>query len=159
MINEHIIEYSMARREHLAGILALNKQLAPGEEPVDINEAEKIWEKAERQGIRYFVATDGAEVAASLYIAIIPNLTRGGKSNGFIENVVTGEKYRRKGIGKTLIKMAVEHAEANNCYKVVLLSSVKRKEAHLFYKECGFDGDSKRGFEIRFQDNHHGVIS
>jgi hypothetical protein len=29
-------------------------------------------------------------------LAIIPNLTRDGKSNGFIENVITDEKYRKK---------------------------------------------------------------
>jgi GNAT superfamily N-acetyltransferase len=146
-----MLEYSAARREHLAGILALYKQLVPGEEPLDIDEADKIWEKSERQGIKYFVAVDGATVAASLYIAIIPNLTRNGRSNGFIENVITDTRYRRKGIGKTLIKMAVEYAKENNCYKVVLLSAVRRKEAHSFYASCGFDGDSKQGFELRLQ--------
>ena len=82
-------------------------------------------------------------------MALIPNLTRGGKSNGFIENVITDEEYRRRGIGKKLIKMAVEYGKENNCYKIVLLSGAKRKEAHLFYEACGFDGNSKRGFEKR----------
>ena len=145
-----MIEYSIARKEHLPGILALYKQLLPDEEPIDINEANKIWEEGERQGIKYFIAADGGRIVSSLYMALIPNLTRGGSPNGFIENVITDENYRRKGIGKKLMEMAIEYGKKNNCYKVVLLSSVKRKEAQLFYEDCGFNGSSKRGFEIRF---------
>ena len=145
-----MIEYTIARQEHLAGILSLYKQLVPDDVPIGMDEAGKIWKKSEQHGVKYFVATDGALVVASIYMAIIPNLTRNGRSNGFIENVITDEKYRRKGIGKKLMKMAVEYARENNCYKIVLISGMKRKEAHLFYESCGFDGNSKRGFEMRF---------
>ena len=144
-----MIEYGMARKEQLPGILALYKQLVPEEEPIEINKANEIWEKVEQQGTKYFIAADGDRIVASLYIAIIRNLTRGGNSIGFIENVITDTEYRRKGIGKKLIKMAIDYGKENNCYKIVLLSNVKRKEAHLFYEGCGFDGNSKRGFEIR----------
>ena len=144
-----MIQYGIARKEHLSGILTLYKQLVPDDQTLDVNEAEKIWEKSEQYGIKYFVALDGDKVVSTLYLAVIPNLTRSGRSNGFIENVVTNEKYRRKGIGKKLIQMAVEYAKENNCYKIVLLSNAKRKESHVFYESCGFDGKSKQGFEIR----------
>jgi GNAT superfamily N-acetyltransferase len=145
-----LIEYGVARAEHLPGILSLYRQLVPDEEPLDINEAEKIFEQGGQQGVRYFVALDGGRVVASCYIAVIPNMTRGGKSNGFIENVITDEQYRKQGIGKKLIEAAVQYGKENNCYKIVLLSGAKRPEAHLFYERCGFDGNSKRGFELRF---------
>jgi hypothetical protein len=35
--------------------------------------------------------------------------------------------------------------------KIILQSSAKRTEAHKFYEKCGFDGNSKRVFEIRIQ--------
>jgi len=89
-------------------------------------------------------------IARKEHLAIIPNLTRNGKSNGFIENVITDEKYRNKGIGKKVIEMAIEYGKQNNCYKIILQSSYKRKENHIFYEKCGFDGDSKKAFEIRF---------
>ena len=145
-----MIEYSIAKKENLPGIMALYSQFFYREEPIGIDEAEKIWEKGERQGITYFIAADGDRIVSSLYLAIIPNLTRGGRSNGFIENVITHEEYRRKGIGKKLIQMAIDYGKANNCHKIVLLSNIKRKEAHLFYESCGFNGDSKRGYEMRF---------
>jgi GNAT superfamily N-acetyltransferase len=77
-------------------------------------------------------------------------LTRGGKSIGFIENVITDEKHRRKGIGKKIIKEAIEYAKEQNCFKVLLQSGNKREEAHRFYESIGFDGGSKKAFEMRF---------
>ena len=147
-----MIEYGVARKEQLPGILDLYRQLVPGEEPLNANDADMIWDKSAQQGVIYFAAADGDKIISSLYLAIIPNLTRGGRSNGFIENVITHEEYRGKGIGKKLMRMAVEYGKANGCYKVVLLSGIKRKEAHAFYQKCGFDGDSKRGYEIRFTE-------
>ena len=144
-----MIQYSIARKEHLPGILSLYKQLQPDEKPLAMDEADKIWEKGNQQGITYFVATDGDRVISTLYLVIMPNMTRGGRSNGLIENVVTHEEYRRKGIGKKLMQMAIDYGKANNCYKIVLLSNIKRKESHLFYESCGFNGDSKRGYEMR----------
>ena len=145
-----MIEYSIAKKEHLPMILELYKQLIPEESPIDIISANNIWEEIERNKIRYFVAMDGNRIVSSCYLAIIPNLTRNGKSNGFIENVITDEKYRKKGIGKKVIEMAIAYGKQNNCYKIILQSSYKRKESHAFYEKCGFDGNSKRAFEMRF---------
>ena len=145
-----MIEYCIARKEYLGGILALYSQLVPDDVPIGYYKAAAIWEKALHQGTRYFAAVDGDRVVGSLYMALIQNLSRDGRPIGFIENVITDAQYRRKGIGKKLISMAVDYGKENNCYKIVLLSNTKRKEAHLFYKDCGFDGDSKHGFEMRF---------
>jgi GNAT superfamily N-acetyltransferase len=147
-MEEDMIEYCIAKKEHLTGILELYKQLLPEEKPININDANKIWEKIEQGNIRYFIAIENNKIISSCYLAIIPNLTRNGKSNGFIENVITDEKYRGRGIGKNIIKRATEYGKQNNCYKIVLQSN--KKEAYIFYEKCGFDGDSKRAFEIRF---------
>jgi GNAT superfamily N-acetyltransferase len=146
-----MVKYCIAEKEHLPKILELYKQLLPEENPLNIDDANKIWEKIEKNGIKYFIAMDGEKIISSCYLAIIPNLTRGGKSNGFIENVITAEKYRRKGTGKNIVKKAIEYGKENNCYKIVLQSGIKRKGAHIFYEKCGFDGGAKKAFEIRFQ--------
>ncbi|MDR0400515.1 MAG: GNAT family N-acetyltransferase [Treponema sp.] len=66
-------------------------------------------DRVSRASLKYFIAIENNKIVSSCYVAIIPNLTRNGKSNGFIENVITDEKYRKKGIGKRLIKMAIEY--------------------------------------------------
>ena len=146
-----MIEYCIAKRQHLPMILELYKQLLPEENPIDIILANKIWDEIEKNGTKYFIAMEDNKIISSCYLAIISNLTRSGKSNGFIENVITDEKYRKKGIGKKIIEMAIEYGKRNNCYKIILQSSFKRKENHVFYEKCGFDGNSKRAFEIRIQ--------
>jgi GNAT superfamily N-acetyltransferase len=132
-------------------ILELYKQLLPEENPIDIILANNIWKEIENNNIKYFIALDENKIISSCYLAIIPNLTRNGRSNGFIENVVTHEKYRKKGIGRKLIEMAIEYGKQNNCYKIILQSNRKKEGSHIFYEKCGFNGNSKRAFEIRFK--------
>lgn len=145
-----MIEYRMADKNDLSQIMELYKQLLPDEEQISKNEAEKIWDQMDHNNIKYFVAAENNRIVSACYLAIIPNLTRGGRSNGFIENVITHEDYRKKGIGKNVINQAIEYGKRHGCYKIVLLSSYTRKESHAFYESCGFDGNTKRGFEIRF---------
>ncbi|MDR2546528.1 MAG: GNAT family N-acetyltransferase [Lachnospiraceae bacterium] len=144
-----MIEYSIAKAEYLSQIIELYQQLLPDEESIDICVAQEIWKTVNTDNSVYFVALDDGKVVSSCYLAIIPDLTRNGKAIGFIENVITDECYRRKGIGKRVVEMAIEFAKEKNCYKVVLQSGVKRTEAHKFYKSIGFDDNAKKAFELR----------
>jgi GNAT superfamily N-acetyltransferase len=112
-----MIEYFIAQKEHLPKILELYKQLLPDEKPLDINKANEIWEIIEKNNVKYFIAMEDDKIISSCYLAIILNLTRNEKSNGFIENVITDEHYRKKGIGKKIIEMAVEYGKQNNITK------------------------------------------
>jgi GNAT superfamily N-acetyltransferase len=145
-----VMEYCVGKREDLVNILELYKQLNPSNNDFSIENANKIWDKIENGNIKYFIAKDNGEIIASCYIIIVPNLTFNGKSIGYIENVITGEKYRRRGIGKKIMEMAINYAKEENCYKVVLQSGIKRTMAHKFYETIGFNGESKKAFELRF---------
>jgi GNAT superfamily N-acetyltransferase len=143
------MEYCIAKRENLVNILELYKQLNPTNNDFSIENANKIWDKIENENIKYFVAKDNDKIIGSCYIIIIPNLTFNGKSIGYIENVITDEKYRRKGIGKKIMEMAINYARKENCYKIVLQSGIKRTTAHKFYEAIGFNGETKKVFELR----------
>ena len=67
----------------------------------------------------------------------------------FIENVVTDREYRNLGLASKVIDMAIEFAKDHHCYKVILQSSIARTEAHQFYKSKGFNGESKKAFDMR----------
>jgi GNAT superfamily N-acetyltransferase len=144
------VEYCVGKRENLINILELYKQLDPINNDFSIETANKIWDKIENENIKYFIAKDNGKIIASCYIIIIPNLTYNGKSIGYIENVITDEKYRRKGIGKKIMEMAINYAKEENCYKVILTSGIKRTIAHTFYETIGFNRKSKNAFELRF---------
>ena len=146
-----MIEYGIMAENEISSLLDLYKQLNPLDEvPINKFTANSIWKEIEKYNIKYYIAKENGEIIGSCYICIIPNLTHCGKSIGFIENVITDKEYRRKGIGKNIIKKAIEYAKEQNCYKILLQSGNKRTEAHKFYESIGFDGESKKAFEIRF---------
>lgn len=145
-----MIEYGILSENDLLSMMELYKQLNPNEEIINESTAKNIWKNIENQNIKYFTAKDNGKIIASCYICIIPNLTRGGKPIGFIENVITDIEYRGKGIGKKIMENAVKYAKEQNCYKVILQSGNKRADAHGFYESIGFNGESKKAFEIRF---------
>ena len=147
------MDFKLGKREDIVGILELYKQLYENNASLanfNIEEAYKAWDNIENSNIKYFIVKDNNKVIGSCYICIIPNLAFNGKSIGFIEHVIVDENYRRKGIGRKLMKMAINYGKDSNCYKVVLQSGMKRIEAHKLYENIGFNGKSKRAYELRF---------
>lgn len=138
----------------LPEILRLYRQLNPDDPEISLERARDLW-NATPGLVRYFVAATPGGLVGSCNVSILPNLTRGGRPFAVIENVVVDDKFRRAGIGRTIMDRAVEFARSRNCYKVVLTSSRKRTEAHRFYESIGFDGNSKVGFERRLDANQY----
>lgn len=136
--------------EDVPSLMKLYRQLSPEDEFPSADAAQEIWRRIEAQeNIIYLGAVEAGEVLSTCFLVIIPNLTRGGRPIGFVENVVTDENYRRMGLGRKVIAEAVRIARENGCYKVMLQSGCQRTGAHRFYEEIGFDGERKRAFYLR----------
>ena len=86
---------------------------------------------------------------SSCTITVIPNLTRGCKPYGVIENVVTHAGHRNLGYGKALLAHALAHAWSIGCYKVMLLTGRKDQSTLQFYQSAGFDPYDKQAFIAR----------
>ena len=140
-----------ATEKDIPQLIELYKDLSQSDLPIDFNSAVAVMKRAENNDVHYFVADDGERLVGICYIAIIPNMTRQCSSIGFIENVVIAADCRRKGIGRKLLQTVIEYAKSRGCYKVMLSSGAARTEAHSFYESLGFDGGSKKAFEIRFK--------
>src|SRR5262245_58371996 len=69
-------------------------------------------------------------LVSSCTLTVTPNLTRGTRPYGQIENVVTHVDYRRRGLGGALIRLALGMAWEEKCYKVMLMTG--RSETHGF---------------------------
>ena len=138
----------------LESLIKLYEQLDGANGNFTAEEARKIWE-SEIEGnkkIKYFGAVEKGKVISTCYCMIIPNLTRLGSSIAFVENVVTDSEYRGQGLGRKVMEKAIDFARENDCYKVILQSASFRKEAHQFYKNLGFDGESKKAFIMKLKD-------
>ena len=95
---------------------------------------------------RYFGGYDGDELVSSCTIMVIPNLTRGARPYGVIENVVTHRAHRGKGWGRAVLAQSLEFAWAQKCYKVMLLTGRKNEARFKFYEAAGFDRHGKQAF-------------
>jgi GNAT superfamily N-acetyltransferase len=96
----------------------------------------------------YLTAEVEGQLVASCVLIIIPNLTRGGRPYGLIENVVTHSDFRRQGLGTALLRHALDLAWASSCYKVMLLTGRKDEETIRFYEKAGFKAGIKTGFIV-----------
>lgn len=56
-----------------------------------------------------------------------------------IENVVTHHEYRRIGVGRAVLKELEEWGKLQKAHYAILCSALKRKEAHSFYGNLGYE--------------------
>ncbi len=115
--------------DDLEGLLTLYSHLFPQEDYSDKRSFKDKWnEILSSKGLSYFVVVESNVIVASCNISIIPNLTRAQRPYAVIENVITHPDYRRKGYGKGVVQRAVDFAQEENCYKVMLLSTSSREK-------------------------------
>ena len=99
-------------------------------------------------GSKILVGQIGLEIVSTCTLIVIPNLTRGGTSYALLENVVTHEQYRKRGLARAILQAAIDSAWQHGCYKVMLLTGSKEPGTFEFYEKVGFT-QSKTGFQIR----------
>lgn len=151
------MEIRRLTRADLPSLLQLYAQLDARDAALPHDEAGAIWAQAEGQGnIVYLGAVEAGRVVSTCYLALIPNLTRGGRPIGFVENVVTDAAFRRQGLARRVLQEAIRIAREAGCYKVMLASGAGRTQAHALYESLGFDGQSKRAFDLRLEDARQG---
>lgn len=64
-----------------------------------------------------------------------------------LENVIVNEKCRRQGIGGKLIQYIENWARERNCYYIMLVSLIQRKDAHEFYEVNGYKPGVVQGYK------------
>ncbi len=136
------------RPDELPALLKLYEHMHAADEPLpDTTTVARVWDElCNDPKLRCFVATVDDAPVASCILAIIPNLTRGARPYGLIENVVTHVEYRRQGVGTALLRHALAVAWEHDCYKVMLLTGRKDEKVFQFYEKAGFQRDVKTGF-------------
>jgi GNAT superfamily N-acetyltransferase len=86
------------------------------------------------------------EIVSSCVIIIVPNLTRNQCPYALIENVITHPEHRGKGYATRVMDFARDIARANNCYKLMLMTSSKLGSTHRFYERAGYNSQDKTAF-------------
>jgi len=138
-----------AKQADLPALLDLYRHLIPEDARCTDSKAADILECLARfEGSAVLVGFLDADLVASCTVIVIPNLTRGGAPYALIENVVTDAGHRNLGLGKAILKAALDRAWAAGCYKAMLMTRSHKPSTLAFYEAAGFE-QSKTGFQAR----------
>jgi len=142
------IQFREIEAHELPALLELYRHLHKADAPLpDMNTLQEVWNDiVDDAKLHCLVADLHGTLVASCILAIIPNLTRGARPYGLIENVITHPDHRRQGIGTQLLQHALDIAWAHRCYKVMLLTGRKDENVFRFYENAGFKRGVKTGF-------------
>src|SRR5688572_10325471 len=128
----------------LSGVLALYRHLNSADPVLDVPEAKPVWDDLLQSPMTTIAVAEIENVlAATCMLAIVPNLTRGGRPFGVIENVVTDPAYRAQGLGTSVLHFAIQAAWDRGCYKIMLASGRTEPATLRFYEKAGFARASK----------------
>jgi GNAT superfamily N-acetyltransferase len=138
-----------ATKEDLPGLMSLYRHLIPDDLTLNEFDATSILHQLQKyNGSQILIGQIGEEIVSTCTLIVIPNLTRGGAPYALLENVVTHQQYRKTGLARAILKVAVEVAWQHGCYKVMLLAGSKDAGTCEFYEKSGFT-QSKTGFQTR----------
>lgn len=112
-----------------------------------VAEAERIFERMARYpDYKIYVAVCDSRVVGTFSLLIVDNLGHMGAPSGVIEDVAVDPSWQGRGIGKLMMRHALEICGEKGCYKATLSSHLKRQRAHAFYESLGFE---RHGYSFR----------
>lgn len=129
------------------GLMPLYMQLHGNPFPEKSDEVMALWEGILADPNHHIiVAEEDGKIVSSCVCVIIPNLTHSQQPYAFIENVVTDEAYRKRGLATACLDFAKEIALKENCYKMMLLTGSKSESTLNFYERAGYNRNDKTAF-------------
>jgi ribosomal protein S18 acetylase RimI-like enzyme len=96
---------------------------------------------AQSTGYKLFYALTGEKaVVGAVGLRILDDLCWG--HHIYVDDLVVDESWRRRGIGKKLMKYVEDFAHFEQCQYIRLASGISRTEVHKFYEELGYQKTS-----------------
>lgn len=92
-------------KEDLQGLLTLYMQLHDNPMPEQTPQLAALWQEILDDAHHHIiVAEEDGKIVSSCVCVIIPNLTHGQRPYAFVENVVTDQAYRGRGLATAFIQ-------------------------------------------------------
>lgn len=134
--------------EHdLNSLLTLYMQLHDNPLPENTPELQILWKQILNDANHHIIiAEEDGKIVSSCVCVIIPNLTHNQRPYAFVENVITDEAYRKRGLATACLNYAKEIAQKENCYKLMLLTGSKKESTLNFYEQAGYNRNDKTAF-------------
>lgn len=93
---------------------------------------------AAQGGNVYLVAERAGDVIGCLQVTLIAGISREGMTRANIEGVRIASSARGLGLGKTMMRDAIDRSREAGCGLVQLTTDTRREDAQKFYRALGF---------------------
>jgi GNAT superfamily N-acetyltransferase len=104
-----------------------------------LDEARRLFQKIRSYpDYQIYVADVEEKIVGTFSLLIMDALAHLGAPVAIVEDVAVDPRWQNRGIGKQMMRFAMDSARAKGCYKLALSSNLKRKAAHQFYRSLGF---------------------
>lgn len=134
-------------KDDYEGLMKLYMQLHDNPMPVQDEKMIELWNRILNDKDHHIiVAEEDGKIVSSCVCVIIPNLTHNQQPYAFVENVITDEAYRKKGLASQCLDYAKTIALKENCYKLMLLTGSKKESTLNFYERAGYNRKDKTAF-------------
>lgn len=141
------MQIQIADKNDLNALLSLYTQLHDNKLPDLDDKLLDIWNHILSDKNHYiFICKVDNKIVSSCVMIIVPNLTNNQRPYALIENVVTHEDYRNKGIATAVLEYAKKVAIENDCYKIMLMTGSKKDSTLNFYRRAGYNSEDKTAF-------------
>ncbi len=131
----------------LWGLMELYTQLHNNPIPEDSEQLRKLWDTVMSDKNHHIIGAEiDGRIVSSCVCVIVPNLTHGQRPYALIENVVTHEDFRGRGLATACLDYAKKLAAYENCYKMMLLTGSKQESTLNFYRRAGYNSEDKTAF-------------
>ena len=136
-----------AAPQDVARVLELCRLLSVGDEP-------ELSEQAARQRLRataddpdhaVYVAESDGRILGTFALVFVAGLAHAGRPFGIVEDVAVDPCAQGQGVGRRMMRFAMDRCAERGCYKLALSSRLSRGPAHRFYESLGFE---KHGFSF-----------
>lgn len=107
---------------------------------------ERIAQISRDENTALFVCEHQGAVCGTALVSLCADVMFQSQPFAVVENIVVSSSARSQGVGTLLLRQIEAFCLANDCSKIMLLSSIDREHAHRFFERAGFVGSSKRGF-------------
>ncbi|MDF2845575.1 MAG: family acetyltransferase [Herbinix sp.] len=129
------------------GLMSLYMQLHNNSIPDKTQKLIDLWNRILIDKSHHIiVALEDEKIVSSCVCVIIPNLTHNQQPYALIENVITDENYRNRGLATKCLNYAKQIALKENCYKLMLLTGSKLESTYQFYEKAGYNKQDKTAF-------------
>lgn len=129
------------------GLMQLYMQLHDNPFPEWNAGIESLWNRIVNDKDHHIiVAEEDGRIVSSCVCVIIPNLTHNQQPYALVENVITDEAYRNRGLASACLSYAKNLAAKAHCYKMMLLTGSKKESTLRFYEQAGYNSNDKTAF-------------